>query len=94
MDVIFFVNEDSTERYSIEERRVIRQFLDDAMLELKRVPLKGEDFQIVLSSHAFFGTVTDNPYIRISARNDYDVFEENYCVNIDVKAVKLNLFKD
>ena len=88
MNVVFFVNEDSTERYSIEERRVIRQFLDDALFELQRVPLKGESFQIIIAGHGFFGKVTDDPCMRISFTNGS--IEEDYCVNIDLEQLDLD----
>lgn len=88
MDVVFFVNEDSYERYSIKERRLISQFLDEALFELQRVPLKGESFQIIIAGHGFFGKVTDDPTMRISFTNNR--IEEDYCVNIDIDHIDLD----
>lgn len=91
MNVVFFVNEDSAEKYSIEERRVIRQFLDDDLFELQRVPLKGENLEIAIAGHKLYATVTDDIYTRISVKGNGEC-EEDYCIRVDVTWVDLNAY--
>jgi len=91
MEVVIFVDECYRERYPIEKRRAISQFIDEAVFELQRVPLKGESIQIIIGGNGFFGKVTDDPYVRISFTNGY--MKEDYCVSIDLDTVDLGGYK-
>lgn len=92
MDVIVFVKEkEEDERFPIEKRRAISQYLNDTLFELNRVPLKGEDFEIAIAGHKFYATVTDDIYTRISVKGNGDC-EEEYCICVDVTCVDLNAY--
>lgn len=92
MDVIVFVEEkEEAESFPIEQRMAIRQYLNNCLFELNRVPLKGESIEIAIAGHKFYATVTDDIYTRISVKGNGDC-EEDYCIVVDVTWVDLNAY--